>query len=89
MSPMPAASRLRRTGFLATLLTGIALVAASLHGLADVARGLEIASARPQPGLVAGPSDTSVPVSSELARPAAAAPAGCPRVAQEPDASRL
>jgi len=38
---------MRRTGFLATLAAGFALVAASLHGMAGVDTTLKLAAAKP------------------------------------------
>lgn len=84
---MPAASLLRRTGFFATLATGIALVAASSHGLAGVAKGLQVASAGPQPGLVAGPpADGPAARVAWETRPGGA---GCPPPTPAADAARL
>jgi hypothetical protein len=39
----------RRTGFLATLAAGMALLGASVHGIASMDRQLEIAAATPTP----------------------------------------
>jgi F0F1-type ATP synthase membrane subunit c/vacuolar-type H+-ATPase subunit K len=45
---------MRRTGFIATLAAGFALVAASLHGMTSVDTTLKVAAAKPaaQPELV-------------------------------------
>jgi len=40
---------LRRTGFLATLAAGMALLGASLHGITSVDRELQVAAATPAP----------------------------------------
>ena len=45
---------MRRTGFLATLAAGVALVAASLHGMTSVDRTLMVAAA-PKPAPVIAP----------------------------------
>jgi hypothetical protein len=43
----------RRVGLIATLATGVALLGASLHGMANVDRTLEIAAApKPSPELL-------------------------------------
>jgi hypothetical protein len=39
----------RRTGFLATLAAGMALLGASFHGMASVDRELELAATAPTP----------------------------------------
>ncbi len=41
----------RRTGFLATLAAGMALLGASFHGMTSVDRELKIAAATPAPSL--------------------------------------
>ena len=44
---------LRRTGLIATLLTGLGLLGASLHGMTRVDTTLRIAAATPSPKVVA------------------------------------
>ena len=43
------ATLVRRTGFAATLLTGIALMGSAVHGVSEVDTTLELAAARDRP----------------------------------------
>jgi len=45
----------RRTGFLATLAAGMALLGASFHGITSVDRELKVAAATPAPAPLGAP----------------------------------